>query len=687
MKKISEWITKNSLLIIIVSVLLLIPSAIGYFNTKVNYDILTYLPDNIDTIKGQNIMTDDLGVGAFAFVMTDNTNNLEIKALENKISKIDTVNNVLSVEDVTDVAVPINFLPDEILNKVSDGEGTLILVTFENGTSSSETIEALKELRTVVGDANKVAGMTGMILDTMELSNKEVVAYVVLAVLLVLIVLYFTTDSFIIPLILLGNIGMAIIYNFGTNIFLGSISYITQAISAVLQLGVTMDFSIFLYNKYEQIKKHQKDKRKAMDEAIQETFISVLGSSLTTFAGFLSLCAMDLTLGKDIGIVMAKGVLCGLITVLTVLPALLLQCDKLITKTQHKDIFPEFKHVQNFAVKRYVAIIIAALLIFIPAFYGYKNVNEYYKLDNSLPETLPCRISSKDLAEKYGITSPSFILVSNDIKGNDLEELVDSIKDIKGIDMVLAPGEIESLGIPDEMIPEKLINMYKTDKYQMIILNSTYEVASDELNNQLNELQELVNKYDKNAIVAGEGALTKDLIEIADHDFNAVNYISIAVIFVIMIFVLKSLSLPIILVLVIEFAIILNTCFAFYLGETIPFISSIVVGTIQLGATIDYAILMSNTYLNIRKEEKDKKKAIKETLKKCVPSIVVSALCFFAATFGVAIYSDIDMIGSICELLSRGAIISMVTVSLALPSLLLIFDKLIMKTTKGMKGC
>lgn len=687
MKKISNWITTHSLLIIIISVLLLIPAAIGYFNTKVNYDILTYLPADIDTIKGQNIMTEDLGVGAFAFVMTDNTNNLEIKALEKKINKIDTVNNVLSIEDITDVAIPIDFIPDEILNKISDGKGTIILVTFDNGTSSGETIDAFKELRNVVGDANKVAGMTGMILDTMELSNKEVVAYVVLAVLLVLIVLYFTTDSFIIPLILLGNIGMAIVYNFGTNVFLGSISYITQAISAVLQLGVTMDFSIFLYDKYEQKKKEEKDKRKAMDKAIQETFISVLGSSLTTFAGFLSLCAMNLTLGTDIGIVMAKGVLCGLITVLTVLPALLLEFDKLITKTHHKVIFPKFTHVQNFAVKRYVPIIIVAILLFIPAFYGYKNVNEYYKLDNSLPESLPCRISSKDLADKYGITSPSFILISNDIKGNDLEDLVDEIKDIKGIDLVLAPGEVEAVGIPEEILPEKITKMYKTDKYQMIILNSTYEVASDKLNNQLDELQTLVNKYDKNAIVAGEGALTKDLIEIADHDFNAVNYLSIAVIFIIMIFVLKSLSLPVILVLVIEFAIIVNTSFAFFLDETIPFISSIVVGTIQLGATIDYAILMSNTYLNIRKTEKDKKKAIKETLSKCIPSIVVSALCFFAATFGVAIYSDIDMIGSICELLSRGAIISMVTVSLTLPSLLLIFDKLIMKTTKGMKGC
>ncbi|MCR5483203.1 MAG: MMPL family transporter [Bacilli bacterium] len=683
MKKLSKWITNNSLLIIIVSVLLLIPSIIGYVHTKVNYDLLVYLPNNIDTIKGQNIMTDEFGVGAFAFVTADYKNNTEIKALENEIKKIDTVNKVVSIEDITDVSVPLDMLPSEILDKVKKDDTLLILVTFDNGTSSEETINAIKNLRTVVKDANKVCGMTTMVLDTMELSNKEIVAYVILAVLLVLVVLYFATDSYLVPPLLLSNIGLAILYNFGSNIMLGSISYITQAISAVLQLGVTMDFSIFLYNKYEQIKKTESNKNKAMASAIQETFTSVLGSSLTTFAGFLSLCSMELLLGKDIGLVMAKGVLCGLITVLTVLPALLLQFDKLITKTHHKIVFPKFKHIQNFAANKYILTIILSILVFIPAIYGYTNVKEYYKLDNSLPETLPCRISNKYLSENYGITSPAFILIDKNLKTNDLEELTNEIKNLEGIDMVLAPGELNKLGL-DAILPERLLNDFENDKYQMILLNSTYEVASDEINKQLDEIKTITNKYDTNAIIAGESALTKDLIEIADHDFKAVNYISIAVIFVIMLAVLKSISLPFILVLVIEFAIILNTSFAFFEGTTLPFISSIVVGTIQLGATIDYAILMSNTYLELRKKNK-KHEAIKETLEKCIPSIVVSALCFFAATFGVAIYSKIDMISSICKLLSRGAIVSMIVVSLLLPALLLVFDKLIMNTTKGMK--
>ncbi len=683
MKKLSKWITNNSLLIIIVFVLLLIPSIIGYVHTKVNYDLLVYLPENIDTIKGQNIMTDEFGVGAFAFVTADYKNNTEIKALENEIKKIDTVNKVISIEDITDVSVPLDMLPSEILDKVKKDDTLLILVTFNNGTSSEETINAIKELRTVVKDANKVCGMTTMVLDTMELSNKEIVAYVILAVLLVLVVLYFATDSYLVPPLLLSNIGLAILYNFGSNIMLGSISYITQAISAVLQLGVTMDFSIFLYNKYEQIKKTESNKNKAMDKAIQETFTSVLGSSLTTFAGFLALCSMELLLGKDIGLVMAKGVLCGLITVLTVLPALLLQFDKLITKTHHKIVFPKFKHMQNFAANKYILTIILSILVFIPAIYGYTHVKEYYKLDNSLPETLPCRVSNKYLSENYGITSPAFILIDKNLKTNDLEELTNEIKNLKGIDMVLAPGDLNKLGV-DAILPERLLNDFENDKYQMILLNSTYEVASDEINKQLDEIKTITNKYDKNAIIAGESALTKDLIEIADHDFKAVNYISIAVIFIIMLAVLKSISLPFILVLVIEFAIILNTSFAFFEGTTLPFISSIVVGTIQLGATIDYAILMSNTYLGLRKKNK-KHEAIKETLEKCIPSIVVSALCFFAATFGVAIYSKIDMISSICKLLSRGAIVSMIVVSLLLPALLLVFDKLIMNTTKGMK--
>ena len=471
----------------------------------------------------------------------------------------------------------------------------------------------------------------------------------------------------------------------GTNIFLGEISYITQAITAVLQLGVTMDFSIFLYHKYESIKKTTKDKKDAMALAIRETFKSVVGSSLTTIAGFLALCGMNLTLGKDIGVVMAKGVVCGLICVMTLFPALLLTFDNLIEKTKHKPILPEFKGIQKFAYSYYIGIIIAFVILAIPAVIGNSRTEVYYKLDNSLPEDLPCRVANSELAERFNIVSPEIILIDKNIDEASMTSLIDELKDVDGIDQVLAPSKIDSLGIPIEMIPEDLSKMFEQDDYTLIILNSTYEVASFELNDQIDLINKITKKYDENSLIAGEGALTKDLVEIADHDFLVVNYISIAIIFILMLIVLKSISLPFILVVVIEFAIFANMAIAYFTNTTLPFIASIVIGTIQLGATIDYAILMSNTYLGER-ENKDKFKSIKETLSKTVPSIIVSALCFFAATFGVAVYSQIDMIGSICSLLSRGAIISMITVTLLLPALLITCDKLIMATTKNMKG-
>lgn len=687
MKKIADFITKHSLLIVIISVILLIPAAIGYYNTRINYDILSYLPEDVETIEGQNILTDKFGIGGFAFVMTNSTNSKNILNLEEKIEKIDHVNKVISVADVSDTTIPIEMLPEKIVDKITSGDETVIFVTFDTGTSEEPTLEAIGELRDLVDDQNKVQSMTGMVLDTRNLSEKEIVAYVILAVLFCIIVLMLATDSYIIPLFLLGNIGFAIIYNMGTNLIFGEISYITKAITAVLQLGVTMDFSIFLYHKYEQKLEKNKNKQEAMSDAIQETFTSVLGSSLTTVAGFLSLCAMDLTLGTDIGLVMAKGVVCGLICVVILLPALLLVFDKAIEKTKHKLIFPKFKRIQTMAIKHYKIILIVFVIIAIPAIIGNNNVDVYYKLDNSLPEDLPCRVSSKELKEKYNIVSPEIILIDKDIKYNKLVELTDELESIEGVDLVLAPAKLEGLGIPEDVIPEDIRDIYKNEEYQLIILNSTYEVASDELNNQIDVINDIAKKYDKNSIIAGEGALTKDLVEIADHDFRIVNYLSIAIIFILMLIVLKSFSLPFILVITIELAIFSNMAVAYFTNTSLPFIASIVVGTIQLGATIDYAILMSTTYLEHRLKIKDKFMAIKQTLEKCVPSIIVSALCFFAATFGVAAYSQIDMIGSICNLLSRGAVISMVVVTLLLPSLLIVFDKVIMKSTKGMKGC
>ena len=683
MRKISKFITNNSKLIVIISILLLIPALIGYVHTKINYDILVYLPKDIETIKGQNILTDDFKTGAFSFVFVDNKKAVDVLKLEEKIKDIKGVNKVFSIYDVTDTTIPVEFIPDELKDKLVKKDSTLMVVTFKESTSDEGTIEAVRELRKITKDPSKVSGMTSMVVDTMELSDQEITAYVLIAVVLCFIVLIFASDSYIVPVFLLGNIGMAILYNLGSNIMLGEISYITKAITAVLQLGVTTDFSIFLYHKYEDLKKTNKDKKKAMELAINDTFKSVIGSSLTTIAGFLALCSMDLTLGKDIGLVMAKGVLFGLLSVLIIFPSLLLLFDKQIEKTKHKNFMPKFDKLINVIVKRRNIILVIFLILIIPAIYGNNKVGVYYKLDKSLPKDLGSSIANSRLKDEYNIVSPEMVLLNKNIKKEKVEELVDKLKEVKGIDLVLSPRTLTNL--PTEIMPDDLESIMDSDKYQLIIINSTYEIASDELNEQVGIVNNIVKKYDKKAIVAGEGPLMKDLTVIADHDFKMVNYASILVIFLLMLIVLKSIGLPFILILTIEFAIFVNMAIAYYTGVTLPFIASIVVGTIQLGATIDYAILMSTTYLKERTKEKNKEKAMKETLSSCVPSIFISALCFFGATFGVSVYSKIDMIGSICTLLSRGAIISMIVVIFILPSLLLLFDKLIMKTTKNMK--
>jgi len=681
MKKISNWITNHSILILTIFLILFIPSIYGYVNTDINYDILSYLPSDIETIEGQNILSEEFGIGAFAFVFTNETNNKTILNLEDKMKEVEGVSKVLSVANLTDLAIPIDMLPEEVLNKFyQDGE-TLIFVTFQNGMSDEVTLKGITRLREITKEAS-VSGMSAMVMDTRTLSESEMLLYIIFAVVFCFLVLLFATDSYLIPVFLLGNIGASILLNMGTNLFLGEISYITKSITAVLQLGVTMDFSIFLYHKYESAKKEEADKRKAMGKAINETFKSVIGSSLTTIAGFLALCGMDLTLGMDIGLVMAKGVVCGLLTVLTLFPALLLVFDKGIEKTKHKKFLPEFQRVQDFILKHYKVITVCFLLLAIPAIIGNNNVKVYYKLDNSLPEDLPSRIANSALQEKFDIVSPQIILLNKELPVASLNELSEKIENMDGILNVFTTSSLTSLGIPLEMLPQELQDFISNDRYQLLLVNSSYEVASNELNQQIDEMNTLVKSYDSDAIIAGEGALTKDLVQIADHDFLTVNYISIGIIFVLMLFVLKSVSLPFILIVVIELAIFLNMAVAYFTGTTLPFIASIVVGTIQLGATIDYAILMSTTYLEERQKEKEKFKAMKHTLAHTFSSIVVSAGCFFAATCGVTLISKIDMIGSICDLLSRGAIISMIVVGLFLPSLLLIFDTLILKTTK-----
>lgn len=684
MKRIADKITNNSILILIVSFILLIVSVFGYINTRVNYDILVYLPDSIETIKGENILTDDFGLGSYAFVMVDNKSSNYILNLEDKIKNIKNVNAIYSVADVIDTTIPYDMLPDEVKDKLYSDNETIIFVTFDGSTSEDSTITAVRELRETVSDATRVSSMTAMVIDTMDLSNQEIVAYVAIAVLFCLIILLLTTDSYIIPFLLLGNIGIAIIYNMGSNYFLGDISYITKSISAVLQLGVTTDFSIFLYHKYEDSKKKIKDKKKAMSDAIVQTFKSILGSSLTTFAGFLALCTMDLLLGKDIGIVMAKGVLFGLLTVVTIFPAFLLIFDKQIDKTKHKILLPEFKKLPKFITSKSKAILIVFIILMIPAYYGNSHYDVYYKLDDSLPKDLAFNVANSDLAKKFNITSPEIIILDKDVSSSEVEELTDELKNVKGIDLVLAPSEIINNGL-ETILPDELQDLFNNDKYQLVLTNSTYEIASDKLNDQITTINKIVHKYDKKAIVAGEGALMKDLITIADHDFKMVNYTSLAVIFVIMILVLKSLSLPMVLSLVIEFAIFVNMSIAYYTGTSLPFIASIVVGTIQLGATIDYAILMSTTYIEKRQKSADKKKCMEETLQFTIPSIITSALCFFAATSSVGFYTKIDMIGSICNLLARGSLISMASVIFILPTLLMMFDKIVLKNKNAKK--
>ena len=685
MEKLGNFICKNKWLIVIISFILLIPSAIGYFATRVNYDILVYLPSDIETLKGEHILTDDFHMGAFSITIVENMANQDLIKLENDFRKIKGVTNVISINDLTGTSIPVEVLPKEIKDKVAKGNTKLVLITFENSTSDDVTLNAVDEMREIADERVKIGGMSAMVLDTKELFNSQMLLYIVVAVICCIFILEISLDSYLVPILLILNIGIAIIYNMGTNIFLGEICYITKAIAAVLQLGVTTDFSIFLYHKYEAAKEKEKNNDKAMSKAIKETITSVLGSSLTTIAGFLALCTMQLTLGADIGIVMAKGVLLGLICVIILFPALLLVFDKQIEKTKHKNLLPEFKHIKSFATKHYITIFVIFIILLVPSFIAQKKTPVYYKLDTSIPENYGYTQATKALQENYNMMSQSMILVDKTVPNYKINEMVKELKEVKGINAVISASTLSELGIPEIAIPENLRNIYQTDKYTMVIISSIYDIATDELNEQLDIVNDIVNKYDETAIVAGEGPLTKDLVTVTDIDLKNVNYTSIAVIFVIMLLILKSISLPILLVSAIEFAIFINMGIPYVTNSPIPFVASIVIGTIQLGATIDYAILLTTKYLEERKNKKDKMTAVKSALDSSTTSIIVSGMCFFAATFGVGVVSTIDMIGCLCTLMARGAIISMAVVIFVLPSILIIFDKIITKTTLGFK--
>lgn len=685
MKKIGNFVCRHQWLIMIVTFLLMIPALLGYISTGINYDILVYLPSDIETLKGENILTDDFHMGAFSIVVVDHMSSHEILKLEDDFRNIESIGYVASIHDITGTVVPLEMLPSDLVSKVLKDHSELILVTFENSTSDDMTLKAVEEMRSIADERIQIGGMSAMVLDTKELFNSEMLLYVVIAVLLCIVVLELSLDSYLVPLLLMVNIGIAILFNMGSNILFGEISYITKAIAAVLQLGVTTDFSIFLYHKYEKAKKEYKNKEEAMENAIYDTLVSVFGSSLTTIAGFLALCTMNLTLGVDIGLVMAKGVFIGVICVITVFPSLLLIFDKQVEKLRHRELLPKFTNIKNFVMKHYVTIFIIFIILLVPFYFAQKKTPVYYKLDESIPENYGYTVATKTLKENFGIVSEEMILIEKDMEDYKIHEMVEKIQQVEGIDTVINPSDLSKLGITKNMIPEEIRSIYETNRYQMIIIASQYDIATTELNNQLEEVNRIIKSYDEDAILAGEGALMKDLVVTTDKDFHNVNYTSIGVIFVLMMIVLKSISLPVLLVTAIEFAIFINMGIPYFTGTEIPFIASVVIGTIQLGATIDYAILMTTKYLEERNNGHDKKEAVRNSLDHSIPSIFVSAMCFFGATIGVGIVSKIDMIGSLCTLIARGAIVSMIVVMMVVPSILIIFDSLIMKTTLGMK--
>lgn len=683
MKKISQLIAKNRVLILIIAIILLIPSAIGYFNTKVNYDILSYLPNDLETREAQKILKDEFDCGSLAMLIVEGMDNKDVAKLKEKVEVVDGVSEVIWINDALDISVPKEILPDLVKNIFFSDNSTMMIVKLRDTDASESTEKAIEEIRKITGKQAFLSGVAGVIKDTKDLADKETPIYVLIAVILSIIVLSLTMESFIIPIIFMLSIGVAIIYNMGTNIVFGNISYITKALSAVLQLGVTMDYSIFLLHRYDEERKNQLNKIDAMSVAIEKTISSITGSSLTTIAGFLALCIMDLALGKDIGLVMAKGVLFGVICTVTVLPSMILVFDKLIHKYQHKVLLPKFEKSSEFIIKHHKVLVVIGAIILIPAIIGNNNTKVYYNLDESLPKDLLSIVANDKLKTEYNMMSTNIILVRDDLEGYKINQMIEELKNIDGVTSVVGLEDILGARIPESFIPKELLKKIKNDGYEEIMLNSEYKSASDEVAVQLKEINKVVKKYDKEGLVGGEAPLTEDLITIADNDFKKVNTASILAIFIIILFVFKSISVPILLVLAIELAIFINLGIPYYTGSVIPFVSSIVIGTIQLGATVDYAILLTSRFQEELALTNDKVKAMTIALKTSSRSIVTSALTFFAATAGVGIISDIEMISSLCILMSRGAIISMFVILFVLPGILLLCEKLIIKTSKS----
>ena len=676
-------VVKFRIPILIISILLLIPAGLGYVNTRVNYDVLTYLPEDIETMQGQDILVKDFGTGAFSMFIVDGMEDKDVSALKAKIEKVDHVQKVLWYDSLADISMPKSMMPKDVYEVFNSDTGTMMAIFFDEGTSSDGTMEAIGEIRKLAGKQCFLSGMSAIVTDTKNLAEKETPLYVLIAVVLAVIVLGLTMDSYFIPLLFMLSIGMAIVYNLGSNYFFGEISYITKALAAVLQLGVTLDYSIFLMHSYEEQQvRYNGDKERAMAHAISQTFSSVIGSSVTTVAGFIALCFMTFTLGMDIGVVMVKGVILGVIACVTILPSMILCCDKWIMKTMHKPFLPDIGKISDKVTKRYMIYVILFLVLLFPAIYGNNHTAVYYNLDETLPKDLPSIIANEKLKKDYDMNTTHMILVDSSVESADVAKMIDKMDDVDGVKWALGLDALIGPAIPQDMIPNSVTDMLKNDKYQLLLVNSEYKVASDELNAQIKDLNKILHKYDKGGMLIGEGPLTADLIDITDTDFKTVSMVSIGIIFVIILILFKSISLPVILVGVIEFAIFVNMGIPYYTGTKLPFVASIVIGTIQLGSTVDYAILMTTRYKRERNHGAEKYDSITTAHRASAQSIMVSALSFFAATIGVGLYSNIDMISSLCILMARGAIISMIVVIFVLPSMFMVFDKVIVKTSK-----
>ena len=684
MVKVGKWIAKHKFLILFLGFLLLIPSTIGLVKTRVNYDLLSYLPESLETVKGQDLLVDEYGMGAFSMVVVDNMELKDVQKLEDKISKVNHVNDVLWYDDAADISMPVEMIPEDLREIFFKEDSTMMLVLFDNTTSSDESMEALTEIRKLADKQCFISGMTGIVTDIKNLCLQEMPIYVGIAALSSFVVLELTTTSFLVPVFFLLSIGIAIIYNLGSNIFLGEVSYVTKALTAILQLGVTMDYSIFLLDSYEENKKRfPGEKERAMGHAISNTFRSIVGSSVTTIAGFAALCFMTFALGRDLGIVMAKGVVIGVICCVTILPSLILIFDKAIDKTRHRPLIRNIEKPSKFITKHYPVWLVVFLVLLVPAIHGNNNVKVYYNIAQSLPDSLDSNVANKKLEDTFDMSTMHMVLMDRNMDAKAKRNMLDDIDQVDGVKWSISLNSLIGPLIPESMIPEELRSMLQSDNYELAFVCSEYSSATPEVNQQIAAIDKIAKKYDSSTMVIGEAPLMKDLEDVTDVDLKNVNIISMAAIFVIIMIVFKSISLPVLLVAVIEFAIAVNMAIPYYQGVSLPFVASIVIGTIQLGATVDYAILMTNRYQKERKKGKSKKEAVRISHQANMLSIMTSGLSFFAATFGVALYSKVDMIGSICTLLSRGAIISMVVVLTVLPAMFLIFDKVICKTTLG----